>query len=94
MIAKYWHFIFIFFSWLFLVTKSFEQRRVYYNLFTLNFQNLILLMLLNCLFISNWLKWVIRRYFDIVYYWFFVDFNNWASLNFADEIILFLLNCI
>ena len=92
MIAKYWHFIFIFFSWLFLVTKSFEQRRVYYNLFTLNFQNLILLMLLNCLFISNWLKWVIRRYFDIVYYWFFVDFNNWASLNFADEIILFLLN--
>jgi len=91
LIAKYWHFLFIFFSWLFFIFKSYEQKRVYYNLFGVNLQNLLLLHILNLLFLSNWLKWLFRRYYDSVYYWFFTDLNNWTITNFFSEVINFFL---
>lgn len=90
LIAKYWHFLFIFFSWLFLVIKSYEQKRIYYNLFSLNVQNLMLLLLLNTLFITNWIKWLLRRFYDISYYWFFTDYSNWTLYFYFSELQLFL----
>jgi|JI7StandDraft_1071085.scaffolds.fasta_scaffold02073_3 hypothetical protein len=89
LIAKYWHFLFIFFSWLFVVFKSYEQRRIHYTLFGVNLQNLMLLLLLNSLFAANWLKWVIRRFYDISYYWFFADINNWTTSVTAEELLTF-----
>lgn len=90
LIAKYWHFLFIFFSWLFFVFKSYEQKRIYYNMFGVNLQNLLLLHILNLLFLSNWIKWLFRRYYDAVYYWFFTDVNNWTIANFFSEVVNFL----
>ena len=90
LIAKYWHFLFIFFSWLFMVTKSYEQKRIHYSLLGVNIQNLLLLLLLNMLFIINWVKWVCRRFADIIFYWFFTDLNNWNTLSFFNELNLFL----
>lgn len=92
LIAKYWHFLFIFFSWLFLILKSFEQKRLHYTLFGVNVQNCILLFLLNLLFNIYWLKWLFRRYYDVVYYWFFVDINNWSFLNLTTEFFNFFSN--
>jgi hypothetical protein len=87
LIAKYWHFIFIFFSWLFLLYKSYERRRVYYSLFGFVIQNCIILMLLNLLFCVQWLKWLIRRYYDVIYYWFFTDSNNWFLNDFTEAFL-------
>lgn len=92
LIAKYWHFLFIFFSWLFLVLKSFEQKRIHYTLFGVNLQNCILLLILNTLFSINWLRWLFRRFYDTTYYWFFVDFNGWFSETFLSEFSLFFSN--
>lgn len=89
LIAKYWHFLFIFFSWLFLVLKSFEQKRIHYTLFGVNLQNCILLFILNILFNINWLRWIFRRFYDTTYYWFFLDFNNWGSETIINEFFLF-----
>jgi hypothetical protein len=85
LIAKYWHFLFIFFSWLFVVFKAYEGRRLRYSLFTVNLQNLMLLFLLNSLFAVQWLKWVFRRFYDSMYFWFFADLNNWSLYTSASE---------
>lgn len=92
LIAKYWHFLFIFFSWLFLVIKSYEQKKINYNLFSLNLQNLLLLLLLNTLFITNWIKWLFRRFADVSYYWFMTDYNNWAIHYYLYEMYTLLIN--
>lgn len=89
LIAKYWHFLFIFFSWLFFILKSFEQKRIHYTLFGVNLQNCLLLLILNLLFHINWLKWIVRRYYDTIYYWFFTDYNNWFLKNFTLELFNF-----
>ena len=91
LIAKYWHFLFIFFSWLFVVFKAYESKRLRYSLFSVNLQNLILLFLLNSLFIVQWIKWACRRFGDGVYFWFFADINNWCLFNSADELSNFFL---
>ena len=82
LIAKYWHFIFIFFSWLFLLYKSYEKKKIHYSLFGFVIQNSIILILLNLLFCIQWLKWVFRRYYDVIYYWFFTDTNSWLVNDF------------
>lgn len=75
LIAKYWHFIFIFLSWIFFIMKIFEQKRPYYTHTGFNLQNLIILFWLNFLFIVQWFKWTVRRFGDSIYYWFFTDSN-------------------
>lgn len=75
LIAKYWHFIFIFLSWIFFILKIFEQKRTYITHSGFNLQNLFILFWLNFLFILQWFKWVIRRFLDGIYYWFLTDSN-------------------
>ena len=94
LIAKYWHFLFIFLSWLFFTMKSFEQKRIYYPLFGVNIQNLVLLFGLNSLFYIQWLKWIMRRFYDVVYYWFFVDPNAWSVYLIFNSVYNFLFSVI
>ena len=75
LIAKYWHFLFIFFSWVFLLLKSLEQKRFYYTLVGVNIQNFLILFILNSLVLIEWVKWVYRRFFDLSYSWFFISPN-------------------
>ncbi len=86
LIAKYWHFLFIFLSWLFFFVKCFEQKRVSFVFFGVNLQNLIILFGLNFVFNIQWLKWLSRRYLDVSYYWFFADPNYWASFALTNEV--------
>ena len=92
LIAKYWHFLFIFISWLFFIFKSFEQKKITYSFLGWNLQNLIILFVLNLLTSVQWIKWLIRRYYDAIYYWFFTDTNYFFSKLFVIEFTYFLSN--
>lgn len=91
LIAKYWHFLFIFFSWLFVVFKAYESKRLRYSLFAVNLQNLMLLFILNSLFAVQWFKWAFRRFYDSMYFWFFADLNSWTLYTSASETSNFFL---
>lgn len=76
LIAKYWHFVFIFISWIFFLIKSFESKRVKYNLLSYNIQNLIILYVLNILTYAQWFKFLFHRYLETIYYWFFTNYDS------------------
>ncbi len=92
LIAKYWHFLFIFLSWVFFIIKSFERRKVTITLFAANLQNIIILYVLNIVCYIQWLKWFYRRFFDNPYNWFFTNVDNKIVFTFMDELILFVKN--
>ena len=73
LIAKYWHFLFIFLSWVFFVMKSFERQKVTYTHLSVNLQNIVILYILNLVCYAQWLKWAYRRFFDAPYTWFFTN---------------------
>ncbi len=92
LIAKYWHFLFIFLSWIFFLIKSFEKRKVTYVLFGANLQNMVLLYVLNFACYMQWFKWVYRRFFDLPYTWFFANIDSKFFYRFFFEIKLLVLN--
>ena len=69
--------------------KSFEMQRVTYTLLAVNLQNFIILYMLNILFIAGWVKWLVRRYGDIVYFWFFINTNLKYTLAYTQELSWF-----
>jgi len=75
LIAKYWHFIFIFLSWIFLLVKFYESKKLSYTLFSYNMQNFLILIVLNLLTYSQWIKFIFRRYLDLVYFWFYTNYD-------------------
>lgn len=82
LIAKYWHFLFIFLSWVFFMAKNIEKRSTNYVLFGANLQNLILLFILNISCYAQWLKWFYRRFYDMPYKWFFINssYNSYTTI--------------
>lgn len=92
LIAKYWHFLFIFLSWVFFLIKSFERRKVTYVLFGANLQNMILLYALNFACYLQWFKWIYRRFFDLPYTWFFANIDNKFFFRLFFEIKLLAMN--
>jgi len=91
LIAKYWHFLFIFLSWVFFIMKSFERRKITITLLALNFQNLLILYVLNLICYIQWLKWLFRRFLDEPYYWFFTHTDSWTYKTIFEE-VYFCLN--
>lgn len=92
LIAKYWHFLFIFLSWVFFLIKSFERKKVTYVLFGANLQNMIILYVLNFACYLQWFKWIYRRFFDLPYTWFFVNIDNKFFFRLFFEVKLLLTN--
>jgi len=92
LIAKYWHFLFIFLSWVFFMAKNLEKRQVNYVLFGANLQNLVLLFILNISCYAQWLKWFYRRFYDIPYKWFFINSSNSFFANLWHEFVHIYLN--
>lgn len=91
LILKYWHFVFIYLSWLFVVMKSFEKKQISFILLGLSSQNVLILFFLNILFNAQWLKWVIKRFGETAYYWFFSATNEMTILNFFQELCVMCL---
>ena len=79
-VAKFWHYIFIFASWVFFIMKTLELGRIRYTFLSMNFQNTVLFYIMNWLCLYSWLKWVFRRFMDQTYYWFFTSFRP-TTLN-------------
>lgn len=92
LIAKYWHFLFIFLSWVFFLMKSFERRKITYPLFSVNLQNFIILYALNFVCYAQWFKWVYRRFFDLPYTWFMTNNDTKFFFRLFSEIQLFVVN--
>lgn len=92
LIAKYWHFLFIFLSWIFFLMKSFEKKKITYVLFGSNLQNIILLFVLNLACYVQWLKWIYRRFFDLPYNWFFTNIDNKFIYKLISEVELTFFN--
>ena len=86
LIAKYWHFIFIFISWFFFLIKSIEINKINYTLLGYNIQNLIILYLLNFCCLIQWLKIFFKKFFDISYYWFYIQYDEKFFLIFKQEL--------
>ena len=78
LVAKYWHFIFIFISWFFFLSKYTENYTISYNSLGYNVQNLIILYFLNIVILIQWLKVIFKKFFENIFYWFYTnwDLNN------------------
>lgn len=92
LIAKYWHFLFIFLSWVFFLIKSFERRKLTYVLFGVNLQNMLILYVLNFACYLQWAKWVYRRFFDLPYTWFMTNIDNRFFNRYFFELKLLISN--
>lgn len=93
-IAKFWHYIFIFLSWVFFVMKSLEQKRIRYAFFAMNIQNFIIFYIMNWVCMHAWLKWVFRRFMDQQYYWFFSSFRVTTLNNIISDVSNLIFNFI
>lgn len=72
-ILKFWHIVFIFGFWVFFVLRSLELGRVRYPIFSANLQNFIILYLFAWVSMYPWLKFILRKYLDMPYNWFYVN---------------------
>jgi len=67
LIAKYWHFIFIFISWFFFFVKALEIKKISYTMLGYNTQNLLIIYVLNFVCLIQWLKFFYKRFLEITY---------------------------
>jgi len=72
-ILKFWHIVFIYGFWIFLVLRANELSRVRYPLYSANFQNFIILYIMSWLFMYPWLKFAFHRFLEVPYFWFYVN---------------------
>ncbi len=94
LIAKYWHFIFIFISWFFFLIKCLEVNKINYNLLGYNTQNLIILYVLNLMCLIQWFKYLFKKFLEIVYYWFHTQYDEKFLSSLVSEIITILKSLI
>lgn len=88
LIAKYWHFIFIFISWFFFVIKCFEINKINYTLMGYNVQNLLILYILNLFCLIQWGKWLFKKFLELTYYWFHIQYDEKFFVLIVEELIL------
>jgi len=93
-IAKFWHYVFIFISWIFFLMKTLELNRIRYSFLSMNFQNIIFFYIMSWIYLYSWLKWVLRRFFDQSYYWFFNSFRPITLNCLINDFFLYLFNSI
>lgn len=86
LIAKYWHFIFIFISWFFFYIKSLESGFISITMLGYNIQNLLILYVLNLMCLIQWAKFVFKKFLEITYYWFFIQYDEKFYLTIVVEL--------
>lgn len=87
LVAKYWHFIFIFISWFFFFIKTLENKKINYTILSYNNQNIIILYILNLCCMVQWLKFILKKQLEITYYWFHIQYDVKFINNFFFECI-------
>jgi len=91
-IAKFWHYIFIFISWIFFLMKTLELNRIRYAFLSMNFQNIIFFYIMSWIYLYSWVKWILRRFLDQSYYWFFTSFRPTTLNILINDFFLYLFN--
>lgn len=86
LVAKYWHFIFIFVSWFFLLIKSLEINKINITLLSYNIQNLLILYVLNIMCLIQWVRVIFKKFLEITYYWFYIQYDEKFYVNFIAEL--------
>lgn len=86
LIAKYWHFIFIFISWFFFYIKSLELGFISITMLGYNIQNLLVLYVLNFMCLIQWAKFIFKKFLEITYYWFFIQYDEKFYLSIVVEL--------
>jgi len=71
-----------------------EIERVRYTLLAANLQNFIILYIMSWLYMYPWLKFLGRKYLDLSYYWFFVNFRDLGVRVFFTDLYLFSIGLI
>lgn len=92
LLAKFWHLVFIFVFWFFFILRVNEIGRVRYALFASNIQNFIILYIMSWLYMYPWLKYVLKRYTETSYFWFFFNARRLGLRVFFNDIQLFISN--
>lgn len=73
LILKFWHIVLIVAFWVFFILRGLEVGRVRYPLLSANLQNFLILYLFAWVNMFPWIKFIMRRYIDMPYYWFYVN---------------------
>ena len=89
LMAKFWHLVFIFVFWVFFLLRLNELKRIRYSLLAANNQNFIILYLMSWLYMYPWLKFYFKGFFDLNYYWFFLNNRSLFFRIFFTDIKLF-----
>jgi len=87
LMAKYWHFIFIFISWFFTIINILNNKKINYSLLSSNLQNYIILYILNFSCLIQFLNFFLKKYIELYYNWFFFNFDDLFIECFYHEII-------
>lgn len=92
LILRFWHLIFVYIFWLFFVLRGCEIKRLRYPLLAANFQNLIILYIMNWLTMYPWFKITFRKYLNQPYTVFNVNNRILFNRVFFNDVKLYLLN--
>lgn len=86
---KFWHIVVIFLIWIFFILRSLEIGRVRYPLYSANLQNFLILYLFAWVMMFPWLKFILRKYLDMPYYWFYVNNRELSSRTFFGDFSIY-----
>ncbi len=92
LILRFWHLMFVYIFWLFFVLRGCEIKRLRYPLLAANFQNLIILYIMNWITMYPWFKLTVRKYLNQPYTVFNVNNRTLFLRVFFNDIKLYLLN--
>lgn len=91
-VAKFWHLIIIVLIWFFSANRILENSDSREYLISANLQNFIILYLLNWISMYPWFKYVLRKYLNISYLWFSVQFRERFFSNFFNGFYTLLIS--
>jgi hypothetical protein len=90
-IAKFWHIVFIYIFWVFFLLRTLEQGKVSYLLLSANFQNFLILYIMNWLLMYPWFKFIFRKFLTINHKSFH-EFREFIVNGFFFDFFLFFKN--
>ena len=85
---KFWHIVFIYGFWIFFILRSLELTRIRFPIYSSNYQNFVILYVMTWLFMYPWAKFLLNRYIEIPYFWFYVNNREIFSRVFVNDIKL------
>lgn len=87
-LLKFWHIVFIYIFWIFFILRTNELERIRYPIYSANFQNFIILYIMSWIFMYPWIKFVLHRFIEMPYFWFYVNNRELGLRIFVQDIRL------